>query len=228
MTETTTDSTTESVEQPSQGALKRYAAAFAAKMRKAAAAVKAAFVRNVGDNETPTTDVEGRFRKALRYALAVPKWIGLGLLYVLKMAVTAVLLLAYGVYLLLLAMMTVIVLISLAAALLAYKVAQGLALVVRTPYLALRGDDCLKTDWVGYGLLWTPRYFFYSTISQVYFAKGQEAKEARMDAQHPVFADKVDPPKFTVHDGGKGHATPKQRKRRPARMPKSAFAGAEA
>ena len=255
MTETTTASApVETVEQPQQGMLKRFAAAFAAKVRTTAAAIKAALVRNVGDNESPATDAEGHFRKALRYALAVPKWIGLGLLYVAKMAVSLVLLLAYGYYLLLLGVVSVVTFVALMAIIVVFKIAQGIVLAVRTPYLLVRGDDCLVTDWAGYAALWTPRYFFYSTISQVYFAKRMEQEKMEdqlwseavkvaqdmaasngsvMDPEHPVFAQKpAHETVLTVHDGHqsptKGHATPKQRKRRPARMPKAAFAGAEA
>jgi hypothetical protein len=212
---------------PKESALKRFAKAFYAKVSKAASAAKAAIVRNVGDNETPIVD-EGAFRKALRYVTAIPKWVGHSVMYVLRgafwllsLAVTAITL---GVIVIALA----VAMILTGIALVAYKVLQGLSLVLRTPYLIVRGGDCLKTDWTGYALLWTPKYFAYTRIQQVFYAQFRNAEDLWADATvveddaETVIAEALEvlEPKLVAHQGGKGRPTNRQRKHRPARLPK--------
>lgn len=261
MSETTTTQVpeTELAETPEQGALKKFAKAFAAKVRKAAAAVKAAFVRNVGDNETPVSSDEGAFRKALRFVTAVPKWIGHGILFVLRSVIFALWLVVLMIAVIIVSIAASIVTAAWTLTMAVYKVFQFLALLLRTPYLVVRAKGALKDEYIGYAKLWLPKYFYFTRIQQVYFSEAQAAKakaEAAKDAaddvvvgvtiaqvadlaeKHgvemevvsvPVVIEQEQPkaaPKLVAHQGGKGHPTPKQRKRRPARIPAEALAEA--
>jgi hypothetical protein len=241
MSETTTISApAETVETAREGALKRFAKAFYAKVRKAASAIKAVFVHTVGDNETIVDPSEGLVRKTLRYVTAVPKWIGHVLVFVVRTILFAVLTVAALAVALLGAVVGVIVSAAYIVAMTVYKIVQGIALLARTPYLLVRGDDCLATDYEGYGNLWKPKYFYLTTISQVFAAQLGQATEADVDSavdRHPAsgdqplsMADVVTPAEHTasaatltlVHGGQepKGYPTPKQSHRRPRRLPK--------
>lgn len=252
MTETMTAETTEvvnAVETPKQGALKKFAKAFAAKVRKTAQAVKAFFVRTLGDNEPTIREDEGLGRKFARVILAVPKWLA----HIPRVIIGAV---GYVITtVVFLAATLVAVVVFLAAALIslvvlvAVKLVSGIALVIRTPYLLVVSIDAFKCDWSGYLLGWTPRYFMTTRIQQVHYLRAQRAalaeEEANLAATDAILeavtewadeksmADVVTPAvhtetALTVHQGGKGHPTPKQHKRRPARVPATAVAGAEA
>lgn len=250
MSETTTVETTSTVEQSpaKENMLKRFAKAFYAKVSTAAKAVKATFA-HLGDNETPVDPNEGAFRKALRYVMAVPKWIGHAIVFIAKVMLTALFLVV------LVAVTAIAMLVGSVAGLLylaamtVFKVIQGIALLARTPYLMVRGDDCLRTDYVGYGNLWKPKYFPFTTISQVYYAKKLEreaafeaAAEAWMQETADGLADAAEQAAGVVDEPApapkerhlktvkekdpaqqpKGHATPKQPHRRPRRLPKTA------
>lgn len=235
MTETVTAETTtvDAVETPKQGALKRFAKAFYAKVSKAAQAVKASIVRNVDDNETPVREDEGVIRKALRYVTAVPKWIGHGVVFIAQSLLFAAFLIVLGVVIIVGAVLGAVLSLVWFAAMTVFKVIQGLALIVRTPYLIVRGDDCLKTDYAGYAYLWTPKHFACTRISQVFYAQATEAKE-REEAKerHPSMADVKTPAEHTekaatlsvVGQQPKGRPTNRQRKYRPARIPAAAEA----
>jgi hypothetical protein len=199
--------------------LKRYAKAFYANLKAAKNRVVALF----GDNEPPVREDEGSIRKTARLILAVPKWIGHGVVVGARIVLWAV-----GAVVGAIALTTAAAIIAVAAALTivtltAYKIVQLFALVLRTPYLLVRGDDCFKTDWVGYGNLWKPRYFHFTRISQVYMAQIAERNEvdAAVD-RHPANA----PALAVVHDRTKDAPTAKQKKTYPPRIP--TLAGAEA
>lgn len=191
------------VETPQESTLKRYAKAFYAKIK----AAKARVVALVGDNETPIREDEGTARKIARVILSVPKWIGHSVVVgtrIVLWAVNAVV----GLAALFVAIIAVALAVAVAIVTLAiYKVVQLFALILRTPYLLVRGDDCLKTDWVGYLNLWKPKYFYFTRISQVFLA--QETEEQVVE--EPVLS--------VVHDRTKNEPTPKQEKTYPARMP---------
>jgi len=215
MTETVTTETTEvveAVETPKQGALKRFAKAFYAKVSTAAQAVKAFIVRTLGDNETPVTS-EGAVRKTLRYVTAVPKWAGHAALFAFRTVLWLVNVVLAGIVLGAVIVVGVPVLLVAALAMVAFKTIQGFALVLRTPYLIVRGDDCLKTDWVGYGNLWKPKYFLFTRIAQVFYAK--KLAEQALKTELTVVPDAQQP---------KGHTTAKQHKTYPSRIPAMATA----
>jgi hypothetical protein len=202
-----------SEETPKRGFLKRFASAFAAKVTQAAKAVQSAFVRLFGDNETEIPENEGFVRKAARFITAIPKWATLVALkaaqavvwfalLVITVVVTVVLLIAAAiVFAIALAIQTV------------FKVLQGIALIARTPYLLVRGDDCFATDWKGYLLGWTPRFFMTTSIQQVYFMRQLDAETAEIVAEN--LAETEAPleakPTLTAHAGGKGKATPRRK-----------------
>lgn len=198
---------------PQESALTRYAQAFYAKVK----AVKARIVALVGDNETPVTD-EGAVRKAARLLLAVPKWLGHGVVALTRIALWAVNAVvgavALGVALAAITIAAAIAIITLAA----YKVVQLFSLILRTPYLMVRGDDCLKTDWVGYANLWKPKYFLCVSISQVFRAQIAE-RDAKSEAKDRHPAGSETPALSVVADRSKSEATPKQQKTYPARIP---------
>jgi hypothetical protein len=230
MSETTTVETpeVETVEQPKQGMLKRFAKAFYAKASNAAKAIKAAIVRNVGDNETTVSD-ESKFRSALRYVTAVPKWIGHSIVFAARAVLWVLNLVVAIVFLLALMVVAIPVILVGFTVMIAFKVIQGIALLLRAPYLLVRGDDCLKTDVVGYANLWKPRYFAYTRISQVFLAQelaAKEAFEAEVDRQYEeLVAPKEEAPVLSVvkdDQKPKGRPTNRQRKHRPARVPSAA------
>lgn len=222
MSETTTVDTSTVEQAPKEFMLKRYAKAFYAKASKAVQAVKAIAARTVGDNETPVNDSEGMFRKALRYVTAVPKWIGLGVVYVAQALLFAGFVVVLALVVIAATIVGLVVSAAYTAAMIVFKVIQGIALLARTPYLLVRGDDCLKTDYSGYGNLWKPKYFAFTRISQVFAAQAAEAA-AKADAidRHPSGSEPVKPKLTVVRDdqAPKGEPTPRQRKRRPRRMP---------
>jgi hypothetical protein len=210
MTETMTVTTVVgTVETPKQGALKRFARAFYAKASKAAQSAKGYVVRHLGDNEQEI-GTESTTRTTLRYVTAVPKWVGHALVFAFRTVLWIANVLVAGVVLASMILVGVPALLIAAASLVIFKVVQGLALVLRTPYLMVRGDDCLKTDWSGYGNLWKPQYFLCTRIQQVFAAQLHEQMVELAivpDAQAP-----------------KGHATAKQHKTYPSRIPAMATA----
>lgn len=222
MSETTTVETSTVEQAPKESMLKRYAKAFYAKASKAVQAVKATLVRTLGDNETPVND-EGMFRKALRYVTAVPKWIGHGVVFVAQSLLFAAFVIVLGLVIIAATIVGLVVSAVYAAAMIVFKIIQGIALLARTPYLLVRGDDCLKTDVVGYAMLWKPKYFAFTRISQAFYAQAAtELAKAEAVERHPASVQ-VEKPKLTVvrndDQAPKGNPTPRQHKRRPRRMP---------
>lgn len=228
MSETTTVDTSTVEQAPKENLLKRYAKAFYAKASKTAQAVKALVVRTLGDNETAIDEMEGKFRKALRYVAAVPKWIGHGIVFLAQTLLFAAFVVVLGLVIALAAIVSAVLGAAWIMAMIAFKIIQGVALLVRTPYLAVRGDDCLVTDYAGYALLWKPKYFACTRIAQAFYQQAAaEAKkaEALEDAvqRHPAGTEVPRPNLTVVKDdqAPKGRPTNRQHKRRPRRMPTS-------
>lgn len=228
--------------------LKRFARAFRAKVSKAARAVKAGFIRATGDNETPIREDEGVARKFARRLLSIPKWAGNSILAVARVAAWVTIGVIGGITLVVFAAIGILSGSAFAAVMVAYKLVHLLALVLRTPYLAVRSVEALRTDWSGYIQMWRPKYFAFTHISQVFSAqaaeaalKAEEAAQEQMDTEAAFQAAEAvseapaaenepseaasevsEPPAptLTVVDG-KGKSTPRQHKRRPRRIPRA-------
>jgi len=176
-----------SEEAPKQGFLKRFAKAFVAKVTQAAKAVQSAFVRLFGDNETAIPSGEGIVRTFARVLLAIPKWIALVALKAIQAVVFFVLLMVTAVVTVLAVIVGAVVMAAALVVMTVFKIAQGIALICRTPYLLVRGGDCFATDWKGYLLGWTPRYFMTTSIQQVYYMQ-----KLRSDAEEIISGIKAD------------------------------------
>lgn len=225
MSDTTVVETVEVETVNAKSTLRRFASAFKAKVRKAAAAVKAAFVRAVGDNEHTVAE-QGKVRTVFRWIAAVPKWITLTALAVVRLATTLVVLVATGIAVLIAGVAGVAALVVSAVAgalaflvsivaLAVFKVFQGIALVIRTPYLALVSRDALACDWEGYVLGWAPRYYLTTSIAQ---AHAQRAARQRLIEAEAALAEELERDHMAtvipVGQAPKGHPTPRQRKSR--------------
>jgi hypothetical protein len=173
-TGTTTIDPTVDAEAPRKGAMKRFAAAFYAKVKAAAKAVKDFIVRTLGDGSDPVIEKESLGRKFARIISAIPKWIALAAFglsrLVLSVAAWAVVFIGMVVYVLMAVAVLAVQLLSRLVFLvlaLVHKVVMGLVLIVRSPWLLSVSTEAFKADWKAYGLTWTPRHFISTSLDTV-------------------------------------------------------------
>lgn len=206
--------------------LTRYAKAFYAKVKAAAQRARELFVHLMGDNERVVRPNEGTARRIIRRTLAVPKWIAMTALAGVRLVALTVITVVSTAGLILAALLGALAGLIVLLTMVVYKVCQMIALVIRTPHLIACGDDALKTDWTGYLLMWTPKYFLFTRIQQVFAAQELDALIARTDDLEDDLTNQraeFHRAGFQVVNGAeapKGRPTPRNRKKRPSRFPK--------
>lgn len=107
-----------------------------------------------------------------------------------------------------------------------YKVAQGIALVLSSPYHLAQSTEAFRTNWSLYFASWKPRYYSCFRLQTVAYRQVQDAKvtqetielvETVVQVEGEEHLAKVIPHKKPER---KGHATPRQKKTRVARPPR--------